>query len=98
MVDHVKDCILFLLKSIYFVCNGLFFRPCCHHCQSQSENDRNYLINVAGTLDNGAEHLRNDFNIQVRFEFGHRLGALVEEPGINIGVIKGCVVRNASSE
>lgn len=80
---------------MYFCMLVCFFRLCCHQCQSQPQNVKNYLINVGGVFNNGSTTVFNAFKIQVRFEFGHQSGALLEAPAINIGAFGGCTVRNA---
>ena len=77
---------------------ALVFRLCCHQCQAQSEDIRNYLINVAGVFNNGFQRLLNEFNVQVRFEFGHQSDALLEVPAINIGAFGDCTARSAAMQ
>ena len=74
------------------------FRLCCHQCESQAEDVRNYLINVAEVFNNGFQQLFNDLSVQVRFEFGHQSGALLEIPAINIGAFGDCTTQSASMQ
>lgn len=89
-------------SSSLILCSPVFFfrASCCHQCQSQSESDQNYLASVAELFKNGSASLLSDFQIQVRFEFGHRSGALLELPAINIRVSEshGCTIRNTTTQ
>ena len=61
-------------------------------------NVNTYLTNVAGILKSNASDLFARFGIQVRFEFAHQSGALLEVPAINIGAFESCTIRNTASE
>lgn len=78
----------------------MFFlsRQCCHQCKSQSVNVDTYFTNVAGVFKSNASDLFARFGVQVRFEFAHQSGALLEVPAINIGALESCTIRNAASE
>jgi len=71
---------------------------CCHQCKSQSANIDYYLTNVAGVFKSNVTDLLNQYGVQVRFEFAHQSGALLEVPAINIGAVGTCTTRNAASE
>ncbi|XP_065904263.1 VWFA and cache domain-containing protein 1-like [Dysidea avara] len=71
---------------------------CCHQCQSQSDSVKTYLTNVGGVLTKNVTNLLAQFGVQVRFEFAHQSGALIEIPAINIGAVGNCVTRNPTTE